>query len=175
MIITSLKFCLVSAIELARYAFPQEVVKLEEEWGDNLAQQKQMDAAINHYIGLNSWCTLSSYSMYLCVCLLCWASESGNTTKALEAAVKARQWNKAVQIVEVLENPDMAKQYYGKIAEHYASVGEYDVRKNCVYCTVSDYCRNVFRELKGFSSKLVCISKLLRCITLLKSGKMPIG
>lgn len=48
--------------------------------------------------------------------------------KALEAAVKARQWNKAVQIVEVLENPEMAKQYYGKIAEHYASVGEYDVR-----------------------------------------------
>lgn len=44
-------FCL--AIELARYAFPQEVVKLEEEWGDHLAQQKQMDAAINHYIGKN--------------------------------------------------------------------------------------------------------------------------
>lgn len=40
------------AIELARYSFPEQVVKLEEEWGDMLVQQKQMDPAINHYIGL---------------------------------------------------------------------------------------------------------------------------
>lgn len=39
------------AIELARYQFPEQVVKLEEEWGDIMVQQKQMDAAINHYIG----------------------------------------------------------------------------------------------------------------------------
>ena len=37
-------------MELARYAFPAEVVKLEEEWGDYLVSQKQLDAAINHYI-----------------------------------------------------------------------------------------------------------------------------
>ena len=40
----------VSAVELARYAFPAEVVKLEEEWGDYLVSQKQLDAAINHFI-----------------------------------------------------------------------------------------------------------------------------
>lgn len=39
-----------TAVELARVAFPSEVVKLEEAWGDYLVQQKQMDAAINHYI-----------------------------------------------------------------------------------------------------------------------------
>jgi intraflagellar transport protein 172 len=38
------------AVELARYAFPADVVKLEEEWGDCLVQQKQLDAAINHFI-----------------------------------------------------------------------------------------------------------------------------
>lgn len=38
------------AVELARLAFPGEVVKLEEAWGDYLVQQKQMDAAINHFI-----------------------------------------------------------------------------------------------------------------------------
>jgi len=38
------------AVELARYAFPQDVVKLEEKWGDYLVQQKQLDAAINHFI-----------------------------------------------------------------------------------------------------------------------------
>lgn len=38
------------AVELARVAFPAEVVRLEESWGDYLVQQKQMDAAINHFI-----------------------------------------------------------------------------------------------------------------------------
>ena len=38
------------AVELARYAFPEKVVKLEEEWGDFLVGQKQLDAAINHFI-----------------------------------------------------------------------------------------------------------------------------
>lgn len=38
------------AVELARVAFPVEVVRLEESWGDYLVQQKQMDAAINHFI-----------------------------------------------------------------------------------------------------------------------------
>lgn len=38
------------AVELARAAFPAEVVRLEESWGDYLVQQKQMDAAINHFI-----------------------------------------------------------------------------------------------------------------------------
>ena len=35
---------------VGRYAFPQDVVKLEEEWGDWLVHQKQLDAAINHFI-----------------------------------------------------------------------------------------------------------------------------
>ena len=38
------------AIELARVAYPSEVVTLEEEWGDSLTAQKQYDAAIVHYI-----------------------------------------------------------------------------------------------------------------------------
>ena len=33
------------AVELARREFPSEVVNLEEEWGDHLANNKQMDAA----------------------------------------------------------------------------------------------------------------------------------
>lgn len=42
--------CPLAAVELARLAFPAEVVRLEEAWGDHLVQQKQLDAAINHYI-----------------------------------------------------------------------------------------------------------------------------
>ena len=37
-------------MEVARYAFPESVTKLEEEWGEHLVQQKQLDAAINHFI-----------------------------------------------------------------------------------------------------------------------------
>ena len=42
--------CCFLAVELARASFPREVVKLEEAWGNYLYSQKQMDAAINHYI-----------------------------------------------------------------------------------------------------------------------------
>ena len=38
------------AIELARSAYPAEVVTLEEEWGDYLSEQKQNNSAIAHYI-----------------------------------------------------------------------------------------------------------------------------
>ena len=53
------------------------VVQLEEEWGDYLVSKREMDAAISHYI------------------------EAGRTIKALDAAVHARQWKKAMQIVQV--------------------------------------------------------------------------
>ena len=56
-----------AAVELARSAYPQEVVKLEEQWGDYLVSIKQLDASINHYI------------------------ESGNTSKAIDAAIGAKQ------------------------------------------------------------------------------------
>ncbi|XP_053566907.1 LOW QUALITY PROTEIN: intraflagellar transport protein 172 homolog [Bombina bombina] len=90
------------AVELARMAFPLEVVKLEESWGDYLVQQKQQDAAINHYI------------------------EAGCSIKAIEAAVGAQQWKKAIHILE-LQDPTTASAYYLRIAQHYASQQEYGV------------------------------------------------
>ncbi|XP_055005694.1 intraflagellar transport protein 172 homolog [Boleophthalmus pectinirostris] len=90
------------AVELARSSFPSEVVRLEESWGDHLVQQKQMDAAINHFI------------------------EAGCSIKAIEAAVAARQWKKAVHILET-QDDSAASKYYVKIAQYYASVHEYEV------------------------------------------------
>ncbi|RLV86206.1 hypothetical protein DV515_00015928 [Chloebia gouldiae] len=90
------------AVELARMAFPAEVVKLEEAWGDYLVQQKQLDAAINHYI------------------------EARCSIKALEAALGARQWKKAIYILD-LQDKQAAAKYYLKIAEHYAALQEYQV------------------------------------------------
>jgi intraflagellar transport protein 172 len=65
-------------------------------------------------------------------------TESGNSLKALDAAIRARQWNKAVQIVDVVDNSDLAKEYYGKIAEHYASVREFDVSM-LIFCAGKDF------------------------------------
>ncbi|XP_040282805.1 intraflagellar transport protein 172 homolog [Bufo bufo] len=95
-------FAFRKAVELARVAFPAEVVKLEESWGDYLVQQKQLDAAINHYI------------------------EAGCSVKAIEAALGARQWKKAIHILE-LQEPRTASDYYLKIAQHYCSVQEYEL------------------------------------------------
>lgn len=90
------------AVELARLAFPAEVVKLEEAWGDHLVQQKQLDAAINHYI------------------------EARCSIKAIEAALGARQWKKAIYILDLQEKQTAAK-YYPKIAQHYAALQEYQI------------------------------------------------
>lgn len=62
------------AIDLARNVTPEEVINLEEEWGDWLVSKRQWDASISHYI------------------------EAGATVKALEAAVGAKQWRKALQV-----------------------------------------------------------------------------
>lgn len=47
--------------------------------------------------------------------------------KAIEAAIAARQWKKAVHILELQEDPSAGK-YYVKIAQYYASMQDYEVR-----------------------------------------------
>jgi intraflagellar transport protein 172 len=54
-----------------------QVVALEEEWGDWLVSQRQMDAAVNHFI------------------------EAGVAAKAIEAALAARQFPKAAGVAGV--------------------------------------------------------------------------
>lgn len=81
-------------MELARTVDPASVIALEEEWGDWLSGQQQMDAAINHYI------------------------EAGCTIKAIEAAIEDRQCVKAAGLVEFLK-PAEAAPYYRRIAQLY--------------------------------------------------------
>ncbi|CAI5455003.1 unnamed protein product [Caenorhabditis angaria] len=91
-----------NAIQLARFAYPEKVVDLEEEWGDHLSSIGQHEAAINHFL------------------------ESNQSQKAVDAAIRAKEWSKAVHIVDVIQDQNVSKQYYGKIADHYAGVGEFD-------------------------------------------------
>jgi len=63
------------AVDLAKRGFPNHVVTLEEEWGDWLSTQKQLDLAIEHYV------------------------QAGIFNKAIDAAIAARKWNRAVQLI----------------------------------------------------------------------------
>ncbi|EFC47925.1 hypothetical protein NAEGRDRAFT_63764 [Naegleria gruberi] len=101
------------AVELSRTSFPELVVKLEEEWGDYLVQQKQVESAIHHFI------------------------ESNNYVKAIEAAINSRQWTKAVQILEGMD-VQIAKRYYGRIARHYEDIQNLQQAKK-LYLKANEY------------------------------------
>jgi len=49
------------------------------------------------------------------------------TLNAVDAAIKARQWLKAVQMLAVLMKPEV-QSYYKKIAQHHGNMGEYEVQ-----------------------------------------------
>ena len=49
--------------------------------------------------------------------------------KAIEAALGARQWKKAIYILD-LQDQNTASKYYPRVAQHYASLQEYEVRKS---------------------------------------------
>eukprot|EP00736_Rhodelphis_marinus_P012459 Rmarinus@m.5702 len=82
-----------------------KVVEYEEECGDYLVSQKQVDAAIDHY------------------------REAGQTLKAIEAAVGAKQFGKAASLAEALE-PDVAAPFYRRIAKHYEQTKQYKDAEN---------------------------------------------
>eukprot|EP00959_Pyramimonas_sp_CCMP1952_P409339 8578577-Pyramimonas_sp.AAC.1 len=89
------------AVDLARREFPAEVVRLEEQWGDWLVHQKQLDAAVNHFV------------------------EAGQSIKAIEAAIECRQWQKAAAIVEA-QDPRTAAPFFKRIARHYENARAYE-------------------------------------------------
>jgi intraflagellar transport protein 172 len=90
------------AVDLARREFQSHVVELEEQWGDWLVSQKQVDQSIEHYV------------------------QASNFNKAIEAALQARKWNRAVQLVSA-QQPEVSRPYFKEIAKHYAEVRQLDL------------------------------------------------
>jgi len=93
------------AIDLAKHSQPALVVQLEQEWGDWLVSQRQVDAAINHYI------------------------QAACSTKAIDAAMSARQWHKAEQLLDqasIGAEPHFAIPFYEKLAQHYATSRQFE-------------------------------------------------
>ncbi|EFP04115.1 CRE-OSM-1 protein [Caenorhabditis remanei] len=87
---------------LARFAYPEKVVDLEQEWGLHLEYIGQYDAAVNHFV------------------------EANDLKKAVEAAIRAKEWPKALSIVENIQDQKVRTGYYGEIADHYSSKGEFE-------------------------------------------------
>ncbi|CAL2048973.1 unnamed protein product [Caenorhabditis brenneri] len=90
------------AIQLARFAFPEKVTEFEHEWGLHLEYIGQYDAAVNHFV------------------------ESNDLKRAVECAIRAKEWPKALSIVENIQDQKVRTGYYGEIADHYASIGEFE-------------------------------------------------
>ncbi|KAI4488597.1 hypothetical protein M0802_011487 [Mischocyttarus mexicanus] len=89
------------ALELSRKIDPTSVVILEKEWGKHLVANGHYDAAINHFI------------------------EAGETALALNAAIDARQWRKALQIMQVIEDDDpQIQKQCEKLGEYFESIGD---------------------------------------------------
>lgn len=93
-------------VELARKCFPSKVVELQELWGDYLVSQKQVDMAINHYI------------------------EAKVYRKAIEAALNARQYQRALQLVDVVDT-ETARPYYKQLARFYEETRNYELAEKC--------------------------------------------
>ena len=94
------------AVDLARRSFPARVVELQEQWGDYLVSQKQVDMAINHFI------------------------EAKVFQKAIEAALNAKQYSRALQLVESIGS-DISRPYYKQLARHYEEARQYDLAERC--------------------------------------------
>ena len=88
------------AVALCRREFPGQVVALYEEWGDYCVSTGQMDAASNHYI------------------------QASAGVKAINASIEARQWRRAIEILDQIDAKD-AKPYYRRIAQNCAENKKY--------------------------------------------------
>jgi intraflagellar transport protein 172 len=126
--------------ELTWSCFAQ-VVPLEAAWGEYLVSQRQLDQAIPHFIEAvsGSISPVRGSPGPLHIAPACWrltgaiayrahtlshpprSTSQGRMELAIEAAIGARQWAKAAQVVD-MQDEDLARPYYKQLADHYAQV-----------------------------------------------------
>lgn len=55
--------------------------------------------------------------------------ESGSTLKAANAAIRAKLWNKALEILKILDSMSSeCAELYTRIAQHYEAESQYEVK-----------------------------------------------
>uniref|UniRef100_A0A914KFL7 Uncharacterized protein n=1 Tax=Meloidogyne incognita TaxID=6306 RepID=A0A914KFL7_MELIC len=88
------------AIQIARIHFPEGVIQLEENWGDWLYSQGNYHLAATHFL------------------------ESGNTLRAIDASILAKEWDKALDMLKSIESTPETTPFYEKIAHNFELTGE---------------------------------------------------
>lgn len=97
-------------------------MRLEAAWGEYLVSQKQHDVAIPHFIeAVRRSPTRRQSHSYRSTIQAHVVSPQGRMEMAIEAAIAARQWAKAAQVVD-MQDEATAKPYYRVLAAHYAQV-----------------------------------------------------
>jgi hypothetical protein len=67
--------------------------------------------------------------------------ESGNLLKAVESAIRAKDWEKATEVLGILDPSEQTQAYYAKLAWHFELEGNFDV---CVYLYGCKKTKNYF-------------------------------
>jgi intraflagellar transport protein 172 len=148
--------CYSKAVEIAKKYIPNRVERLEEEWGDYLCDQKQIESAIIHYI------------------------EAGSKEKSIEAAIQARKWEKAIELTnncpadisrpflndignhfELQRKLDLAEKYYLKAQEPvnvfnmYVKVGKWEKAEMIIkkYMKDEDFSKVIVKEAMKYEQE----------------------
>uniref|UniRef100_A0A183CBP9 WD_REPEATS_REGION domain-containing protein n=1 Tax=Globodera pallida TaxID=36090 RepID=A0A183CBP9_GLOPA len=90
------------AIQIARVEFPERVLPLELEWANWLFDQGNYSQAVPHFL------------------------EGGNLLRAVDSAIRSREWEKALEILRVLDPTEETNPFYGRIAQHFELEGQLD-------------------------------------------------
>lgn len=85
--------CFSKAVEISKKYLPNRTERLEEEWGEYLFATKQFEPAIIHFL------------------------EAGSPERSIEAAIQARKWEKAIELVT--KYPNVSINFYIDIGRHF--------------------------------------------------------
>lgn len=104
--------------KIARVHFPEGVIHLEENWAEWLFSQGNYHLAATHFLGFNFFFIFNSSSNF---------TESGNTLRAVDASIHAKEWDKALEMLNALEPTAETAPFYEKIANNFEHLGELEV------------------------------------------------
>ncbi|XP_026731686.1 intraflagellar transport protein 172 homolog isoform X2 [Trichoplusia ni] len=105
------------AVQLAREACPSEVTALEGRWGAYLVSARQAGAAVPHLI------------------------EAGQSRAALDAALAAHHYRKALQILQAIDDKDSIKEQCERLGDHFISTREWETAERVLTsCGMAERC-----------------------------------
>ncbi|XP_047027262.1 intraflagellar transport protein 172 homolog [Helicoverpa zea] len=105
------------AVQLARESCPGEVTRLEGMWGSWLVSSRQAGAAVPHLI------------------------EAGESRAALDAALAAHHYRKALQIMQAIDDKESIREQCERLGDHFISTREWETAERVLTsCGMAERC-----------------------------------